>query len=165
MNNTDEKFILKCIELAQKGLSNGEAPFASLITKNGNIIAESINGSKSKISDHAEILVLDEAHKVLETPDLSSCTLYTICEPCPMCAFMIREYKISRVVFSLFSPFMGGYSKWNILEDNELTKFQDYFAKPPEIVAGILENEAKKIFDQTSLWMFGSNSKKEQDNI
>ena len=36
---------------------------------------------------------------------------------------MIREYRISRVVFAIMSPFMGGYSKWNILEDDELTKF------------------------------------------
>ena len=163
--NPDEKFILRCIELAQKGLSNGEAPFASLITKNDNIIVESINGSKSKVSDHAEILVLDEAHKVLGSPNLSSCTLYTICEPCPMCSFMIREYRLSRVIFSLFSPFMGGYSKWNILQDQEIVQFKDYFAEPPEVIAGILENKAKKIFDQTPLWMFGSNSKSGKGNV
>lgn len=160
MENQNEKFILRCIELAKKGLEKGEAPFTSLITKGNEILVESVNGAVGKISDHAEILVLDMAHKKLGTSDLSDCTLYTICEPCPMCSFMIREYKISKVVFSLYSPFMGGYSKWNILQDQEISRFKDYFGKPPETVAGIFEDKAKEIFAQTSLWMFGSDVKK-----
>lgn len=155
----DEKFILRCIELAKIGLSKGEAPFASIITKNGNILAESLNGSTGRVSDHAEVLALHNAHQSLGTHDLSSFTLYTICEPCPMCSFMIREYKISRVVFSLPSPFMGGHSKWSILEDMEISQFPDYFARPPEVVSGILEKEAKEVFDRTPLWMFGSKAK------
>lgn len=155
----DEKNIARCIELAKIGLDKNEFPFASIITKNGGIIAESINGARSRVSDHAEILVLDIAHKLLGTSNLSSCVLYTICEPCPMCSFMIREYRISKVVFSLASPFMGGYSKWRILQDEEITQFPDYFASPPEIIAGILENEAKEVFDKTPLWMFGSDVK------
>lgn len=155
----DEKFILKCIELANAGLDRGEAPFSSIITKNDAIIAESANGSKSRISDHAEILVMDKAHKALQASDLSFCTLYTICEPCPMCSFMIREYKISKVVYALPSPFMGGYSKWQILQDEGLNEFPDYFAPPPKIVAGILEYKAKEVFDRTPLWMFGSKVK------
>ncbi len=160
MENQNEKFILKCIELAQKGLEKGEMPFASLITKGDEIIVESINGAAGRISDHAEILVLDRAHKILGTSDLSGYTLYTICEPCPMCSFMIREYKIKKVVFSLFSLFMGGYSKWNILQDQEIAQFKDFFGQPPEVVGGIFEDRAKKIFAQTPLWMFGSDLKK-----
>ncbi len=155
----DQQIIKKCIELAKNGLQQGQAPFTSIITKDGQIIAESTNGSKDKISDHAEILVLDKAHKALESPDLSSCTLYSICEPCPMCAFMIREYRISKVVFALSSPFMGGYSKWSILQDEEITQFKDYFAPPPKVITGIMEKEAKEIFDQTPYWMFGSEVK------
>ncbi|MBU1075028.1 nucleoside deaminase [Patescibacteria group bacterium] len=156
----DEKNISKCIDLAKQALDQGEAPFASIITKNGQIISEAINGAKSKVSDHAEILALHKAHKSLKTPNLSACTLYSICEPCPMCSFMIREYKISKVVFALASPFLGGYTKWSILQDEEMTQFEKYFSPPPTIVAGILENEAKKVFDQTPLWMFGSKIKK-----
>lgn len=160
MENQNEKFILRCIELAQKGLEKGEAPFTSLITKDGEILVESINGAASRISDHAEILVLDKAHKMLGTHDLSGCTLYTICEPCPMCSFMIREYKISKVVFSLFSPFMGGFSKWDILQDEGLTQFKDFFGQQPETIGGILEDQAKKVFAKTPFWMFGSDLKK-----
>ncbi len=97
--NLDEKFIRKCIELSEESMKNGGAPFGALIVQNGKIIADSINNAQTKILDHAEILVLDKVHKKLGTSNLSDCVLYSSCEPCPMCSFMIREYKIKKVVF------------------------------------------------------------------
>jgi tRNA(adenine34) deaminase len=74
-----------------------------------------------------------------------------------MCAFMSREYKVSRIVYALPSPFMGGHNKWNIMEDKELENFPPFFAAVPEVIGGLLENEARAVFDQTPMWMFGSN--------
>lgn len=158
-NEQDVKFIHRCIELSEESLKIGDAPFGALIVKNGEIIAEATNNASGKIYDHAEVVALDKAHKLLGTSDLTSCTLYSNCEPCPMCSFMSREYKVSRVVFALPSPFMGGHTKWNIISDEEISQFKPYFNSPPEVVSGILEDEAKKIFDKTPLWMFGSNAK------
>jgi len=157
----DKKFIQKCIELSENSIKNGGAPFGALIVKEGKIIANSINNAQNRISDHAEILVLDKAHKLLGTSNLSSCILYSNCEPCPMCSFMIREYKIKKVVFALPSLFMGGYSKWKILQDNELSYFDKFFGKPPEVVSGILESDAKKVFNNFPLLagVFGSKVK------
>ena len=99
MNNPteeDKKFIQKCIEISEESKKRGDAPFGSLIVKNGIIISESINNAQSRVSDHAEIIALHKAHQNLGTQNLSECTLYTNCEPCPMCSFMIREYKIKK---------------------------------------------------------------------
>lgn len=71
---------------------------------------------------------------------------------------MIREHKITMVVFALPSPFMGGYSKWNILEDQELSQLTPFFSHKPEVIGSILEKEAKKVFDKTPWWMFGSDA-------
>jgi len=153
MENTeeqDEKFIKECITLSQKSLDNGGAPFGALVVKEGKIIANSINNAQNKISDHAEILVLNEAHKMLGNFNLSSCILYSNCEPCPMCSFMIREYKIKKVVFAIRSPFMGGFSKWRILQDDGLSKLNNFFGNPPEIISGLLEAEAREVFDRFS---------------
>jgi tRNA(adenine34) deaminase len=68
---------------------------------------------------------------------------------------MIREYKISRVVFALHSPFMGGYTKWGILQDDELEKFKPFFGDPPVVSAGFMETESKQVMDGTPFWMFG----------
>lgn len=149
----------RCIELAQISLDKGDAPFGSLVARDDELIAEGENGASSRVSEHAEIIALGNAQKKLRTNDLTGCTLYTSCEPCPMCSFMIREYKISRVVFALPSPFMGGFTKWPILQDAELENFPPFFKNPPEVLGGFMEEESKTVMDNTPFWMFGSNLK------
>jgi tRNA(adenine34) deaminase len=163
----DENFIRRCIELSKNSVKNGGAPFGALIVQNGKIIADSVNNAQNKVSDHAEILVLDKAHKILGTSNLSSCALYSNCEPCPMCSFMIREYKIKKVVFAVPSLFMGGFSKWKILQDKELSEFEKFFGKVPEVISGLLEDEAKKVFDEFPpfVGLFGSDVRENSDKI
>ena len=153
----DEEHIRKCIALSQQALDAGDAPFGSIIVRNGEIVAEAQNDYNSKITEHAEIIALNRAHEALGTSTLADCTLYTSCEPCPMCSFMIREFKISRVVFGLQSLYMGGYSKWNILQDEELENLPPFFAAPPEVVGPVLEEEAKKVLPELLHGMLGSD--------
>ena len=148
----------RCIELAQEAVNRGDAAFGSLVTLDNRLVAEASNQYQARMTDHAEIVALNLAKEALGTRDLSACTLYTSCEPCPMCSFMIREFKIKRVVFALPSLYMGGYSKWPILQDEGLAAFRPIFSDPPEVVAGLMETEAKAVMDQTPLWMFGSNA-------
>ena len=152
----DEKFIRRCIELSQEAVNKGDKPFGSVITKDGQVIAEASNDSENRVNYHAEILALNKTHDILGTIDLSDCVLYSNCEPCPMCSFMLREFKVGKVVFAARSLGMGGYSKWGILQDEELERFAPYFSKPPEVIAGLLEDEALEVFNKTPLWMFGS---------
>jgi tRNA(Arg) A34 adenosine deaminase TadA len=49
---------------------------------------------------HAEIAAIREACERLGTHDLSGCTLYTSCEPCPMCLGAIYWAGIDRVVYA-----------------------------------------------------------------
>lgn len=144
----DKSCIRRCIELARKSISEGENPFGSIIAGKNDILAESINKtvSYSDISAHAEIIAMRSACEIMKKNDLSECTLYSICEPCPMCSFMARELKIRRVVFSLSSPFMGGFTKWHILDDDELEMFRPVFAHKPEILSGLLKEEAIQIY-------------------
>lgn len=76
-----------------------------------------------------------------------------------MCSFMIREYKMKRVVFALPSLYVGGYSQWPILQDTELSILKPIFSDPPEILGEFMEKEAKAVMDMTPLWMFGSEAK------
>jgi tRNA(adenine34) deaminase len=147
MVNEEEKFILKCIEISRDSMKNGGAPFGALIVKDGKILVDSVNNAQNRVSDHAELLVLDKAHKLLGNSNLNSCTLYSNCEPCPMCAFMIREYKIKKVVFAIHSKAMGGFSKWKIMQDEELFTMPTFFGKPPEVIGGIFESEARQVFN------------------
>jgi tRNA(adenine34) deaminase len=161
MIEKDQFFIRRCIELSAQSLEKGDAPFGALLTIDGEIIAESDNNAAEKVSDHAEVLVLHRAHDRLGHSSLKGATLYSNCEPCPMCAFMAREYKVSRVVFAIPSPYMGGYTRWNIMEDPDLENFPPFFGSIPDVKGGLLEKEAMSVFKRSGLWMFGSQAKKE----
>ena len=151
----DKQFMERCIQLARESWDKGDAPFGSLIAREGKLVAEGLNDAHSRVSEHAEIIALNRAHHINGSSDLSAYTLYTSCEPCPMCSFMIREYKISRVVFALHSHYMGGFSKWKILQDQELERFPPFFKGVPAVVGGFMESEAIKVMNETPFWMFG----------
>ena len=144
-----ERFMNRCIELAQEALDDGDNPFGSIVVKDGQIISEARNNAlHDDMTDHAEVMAMRRAKEVLGTPDLSGCTLYTNCEPCPMCSFMIREQKIKEVVFALSSPHMGGYTKWDILQDQELENYKPVFSTPPKVITGVLEKEAAEQYEK-----------------
>jgi tRNA(adenine34) deaminase len=66
-----------------------------------------------------------------------------------MCSLSIRETRISRIVYALQSPLMGGHSKWPILRDADLSrKMPEGFGVPPEIVAGLLAEQAAQVWHE-----------------
>lgn len=157
MNDFDQLCMRRCIALSQESIDSGDAPFGTVIAQDNKILVEAHNDYKTKISEHAEIIALNHAHALLGTSDLTTCTLYTNVEPCPMCAFMIREFKIGRVIYAVPSPYVGGYSRWPILQDTAISELEPYFTKPPEIIGCFLEDEALSVLRTTQLWMFGSD--------
>jgi hypothetical protein len=60
---------------------------------------------------------------------------------------LIREAGLARVVFSIRSAHMGGYSKWNVLEDRGLSSAtRGYYRKPPVVITGLMMQEAEKVW-------------------
>jgi len=149
MKKEDEKYMRRCIQLSEKALEFGDNPFGCVIANKNGVLVEARNKiKKNDVTQHAEILAMRKAQKLLKTDDLSKYTIYSNCEPCPMCAFMMRELKFKRIVFAISSSYMGGYSKWNILEDKEIAKFKPIFSNPPKVVTGILKKEAIAVFEK-----------------
>lgn len=88
MDSQHETFMFMAIELcAQNVLQSLGGPFGAVIVKDGKIIAKSANKvtSSNDPTAHAEVAAIRLACKKLKTFDLSGCTVYTSCEPCPMC--------------------------------------------------------------------------------
>ncbi len=98
----DRFFLRKSIEIARTGIHNGGGPFGAVITKNGKIIAEAFNRVvlSNDPTAHAEMLAIRKAAAELMSHDLSDCTLYSSCEPCPMCLGAIYWSRIKKVVYS-----------------------------------------------------------------
>jgi tRNA(adenine34) deaminase len=148
-SDVDIAMMRRCIRLSATSAQLGELPFAAVICKNEDIVVESTNRvvQSADISHHAELAAISAAQKIFGGSDLSGCTLYSIVEPCAMCAFAVRETGIGRVVFSLNSPIMGGLSKWNVLRDTELSHaLPQVFGPVPEVIAGLLRQEAEKVW-------------------
>ena len=153
----DHKFIKRCIQLSKQSVRRNGKPFGALIVRNNEVLAESINGDSEEIVNHPEIVVIKRASDLLQTGNLSDCTLYSNCEPCPMCSFIIREYKLGRIVFALLSPHMGGLTKWNILKDKGLSKFTPEFGKIPKVTTEVCKSEASLVFNSIGWTMHKKN--------
>jgi tRNA(Arg) A34 adenosine deaminase TadA len=92
-------FINKAIEESNK--SDG-GPFGAIIVKDNKIISYG-NNKVTVLNDptaHAEIVAIREACKLSENFSLEGCTLYTSCEPCPMCLSAIYWARIKDVYYA-----------------------------------------------------------------
>lgn len=88
MTKRDEYFMKRAIELAEEGMdSNSGGPFGCIIVKDDKIVAEGFNKvtSTNDPTAHAEVVAIRKACQKLKTFQLTDCTIYTSCEPCPMC--------------------------------------------------------------------------------
>ena len=97
----DKKYMREAIRLADESVKNGGGPFGAVIVKDGEIVAGSSN-SVTRDNDptaHAEVNTIREACRRLGTFDLTGCTIYTSCEPCPMCLGAIYWARISRIFY------------------------------------------------------------------
>ncbi len=98
----DKIFLLKAIQIASDGILNGGGPFGAVITFDDKIISAAFNRVvlNNDPTAHAEILAIREAAAILKSFDLGNCTLYTSCEPCPMCLGAIYWSGIKKVVYA-----------------------------------------------------------------
>jgi tRNA(adenine34) deaminase len=143
----DLQFMQRCIDLSKTAAREGEFPFACVIARDGEIIAEAANhvSRDGDVTRHAELVAVSLAQRALGGKKLRGCTLYSNVEPCVMCSFPIREARISRVVFSLKSPYMGGFSRWNVLGDDIMSqKMRETFGSVPEVIEGVLAREVEQ---------------------
>jgi tRNA(adenine34) deaminase len=145
----DSQMMRRCVELSAAAVQRRELPFACIICRDGEIVTEAINRvvRDGDVTQHAEVIAISEAQRILGRSDLSDCTVYSNVEPCPMCAFPMRETRIGRVVYAISSPMMGGLSKWNVLGDNEISNVMpEVFGDAPEVAAGLQYREAAEVW-------------------
>ena len=103
MHTFDKHFLQQAIALASENVQteNG-GPFAAIITKNNEIIATGTNNvtRSHDPTAHAEITAIRKACEVLNNYQLDGCTLYSSCEPCPMCLGAVYWAHLGRLVFA-----------------------------------------------------------------
>lgn len=103
MATDDAYFIREAIRESAAGMSaNDGGPFGCVIVREGVIVGRGHNRvtSTNDPTAHAEIVAIRDACRALGAFQLDDCTLYTSCEPCPMCLGAIYWARPERVVYA-----------------------------------------------------------------
>lgn len=104
------KWMEIAITQAKEAGQRQEVPVGAVIVHQGKVLVASGNRVE-ELADptaHAEMLVIREATRLLNTPRLIDCELFVTLEPCPMCATALSFARISKVFFGAFDPKGGG---------------------------------------------------------
>ncbi len=101
-SKADETWTQQAIQLAIDSVAKGGGPFGAIIVKDSTIIGRGNNQVtlNNDPTAHAEIIAIRDACKTIHNFNLDGCTLYTSCEPCPMCLSAIYWARINRVVYA-----------------------------------------------------------------
>ena len=96
---------LRCAnEVAKKARAEGNTPFgAVLVNEEGVVLLEQGNaeGALHDATAHAELVLASRASRGYSKEELAKCTLYTTCEPCPMCTGGIYWSNIGAIVYGI----------------------------------------------------------------
>lgn len=102
MSDQHTAFMEQAIALSVQGMENNEGgPFGAIVVKDGKIIGKGNNRVtlSNDPTAHAEVTAIRDACKTLGNFQLTGCTLYTSCEPCPMCLGAIYWARPDKVYF------------------------------------------------------------------
>ena len=98
-----KKNLMKAVELSNVSVDNGSSPFGCIIVNaEGKIIGEGYNHVvlNNDPTAHGEVEAIRNARKNIGSFDLSGCTLYTSCEPCPMCLNAAKWANIKEIYYA-----------------------------------------------------------------
>jgi tRNA(adenine34) deaminase len=141
MKNRDEHFMQIALKEAKKAYDQGEVPVGCIIVAGDEIIARAHNTRQNNHDPlgHAEVKAIQKAAKKRNAWILDDCELYVTLEPCLMCAGVILQSRIKRVVFGAFEPKFGVLgSTINIYEAAT-------FNHQVEVKSGVLEEKCSSL--------------------
>src|SRR5262249_44995812 len=123
-------------------------PFGAVIVKGGAIVAATHNTvwRDGDPTAHAEINGLRAAAPALGGIDLGGCTIYSTCEPCPMCLAAIHWARVDRLVFgaTMADAQSADFTQIPIAAE-AMVKLGN---SPLRVEGGILAKECARLFDE-----------------
>ena len=155
MAHPERRFMEAAIEEAVKAREAGDYAVGAAIIKGNEIIAR--GGQRVRIdqdpTQHAEIVAIRIAVKLLKTRHIVDCVLYTTHEPCPMCTAAAIWAKMEGVVSGAKIEDMTEFSINNRNENwawrtikipaNKILEASD---EKPFLIEGFMRDECKKLF-------------------
>jgi guanine deaminase len=125
----DAAHLARAVELAVQNVAAGGGPFGALIVgADGAVVAEGQNRVTRDLDPtaHAEVVAIRRACTAVGSFTLAGATLYTSCEPCPLCLSAALWARVDRVVFAAdrHDAARGGF------DDRE---FYELFEQPRDV--------------------------------
>jgi guanine deaminase len=102
LHSPEPLHLRRAIQLAQENILSGRGgPFAAVIVRNGEVIAEGANSvtSTNDPTAHGEVNAIRNACRALGTFSLAGCEIYSSCEPCPMCLAAIYWARLGAIYY------------------------------------------------------------------
>ena len=132
-------------EAVEGMLADEGGPFGAVIVKGEKVIATAHNEvlKSNDPTAHAELNAIRRASKLLGSFDLSECTLYCTCKPCPMCLGAIFWARIGTVYYGATGEdaARGGF--------DDLRFYDMLEGRNSDVVLRQLDHEANaKLFEQ-----------------
>ncbi len=142
MDERDEEFLRRAIELAREAERRDEVPIgAVIVSEDGEILAEASNETieRHDPTAHAEILAIRRAGERIKNYRLTGATVYSTIEPCAMCAGALVNARVARLVYGAPDERFGAVrSKFELCDSDKLNH-------RIEITPGILEAECRNL--------------------
>lgn len=140
----------RALAAARKGVRAGQTPFGAVIVKGNRVVCAEHNRVwlTTDSTAHAEVTAIRVACRKLLTIDLSGCTLYSTCEPCPMCFSAIHWAKIDAIYFgtTISDAKVLGFSELTV-SDRTMKRLGK---SPVRITSGVLRRENLALFREFS---------------
>ena len=98
----DEMWLAQAVALATENVAAGGGPFGAVIVRDGTLLAVGQNRVTRDLDPtaHAEVQAIRAACQAVGDFSLAGATLYTSCEPCPLCVSASLWARLDRVVFA-----------------------------------------------------------------
>jgi tRNA(adenine34) deaminase len=121
----DEGMMRRALALARRAAELGEVPVGAVVyeTATGRIIGEGFNRREidGDPTAHAELIAIREAAFTLGDWRLNECSLAVTLEPCAMCAGLIVNARLGRLLYGAADPKAGAAgSLMRLTEDARL---------------------------------------------
>ncbi|WP_257430684.1 nucleoside deaminase [Nocardioides carbamazepini] len=99
---SEETWLARAVALATANVADGGGPFGAVIVRGEVLVSEGQNHVTRDLDPtaHAEVVAIRAACTSLATFELAGCTLYTSCEPCPLCLSAALWARLDRVVYA-----------------------------------------------------------------
>jgi len=136
----DRRMMARAMDLARDAAAQGEVPVGAVVfdTQTGQTLGEGMNRRERHAdpSAHAEFTAILAAARKVKDWRLNHCSLAVTLEPCPMCAGLIVNARVGRLIYGADDPKAGAVrSLYSITGDRRLNH-------RPAVIGGVLAAES-----------------------